>query len=42
MRVVRVLDGQHVPGSRVPLGTLTGAWTDAEGQQQEQVLAVLR
>lgn len=41
MRVVRVLDGNHVPGNRVPLGTLTGKWTDAEGEQ-EQVLAVLR
>ena len=35
-------NGQHVPGSRVPLGTLTGTWTDAEGHEQEQVLAVLR
>ncbi|MPM86102.1 Sensor histidine kinase RcsC [bioreactor metagenome] len=42
MRVVRVLDGQHVPGSRVPLGTLVGTWTDADGHRQEQVLAVLR
>ena len=42
MRVVRVLDGHHVPGSRVPLGTLIGTWADADGQQQEQVLAVLR
>ena len=41
MRVVRVLDGSHVPGTRVPLGTLTGSWTDADGTH-EQTLAVLR
>ncbi len=41
MRIVRVLDGEHVPGTRVPLGTLTGSWTDAGGAQ-EQILAVLR
>lgn len=41
MRVVRVLDGEHVPGTRVPLGTLTGTWTDAGGEQ-DQILAVLR
>lgn len=41
MRVVRVLDGKHVPGARVPLGTLSGKWTDADGEQ-EQTLAVLR
>lgn len=41
MRVVRVLDGQHVPGARTPLGTLIGRWTDAGGEQ-EQTLAVLR
>ena len=41
MRVVRVLDGQHIPGSRTPLGTLTGTWT-ADGAPVEQVLAVLR
>ena len=41
MRVVRVLDGSHVPGARTPLGTLTGTWT-ADGAQVEQVLAVLR
>lgn len=41
MRVVRVLDGSHVPGTRPPLGTLTGKWTDADGGH-EQVLAVLR
>ena len=41
MRVVRVLDGKHVPGARTPLGTLTGTWT-ADGAQVEQVLAVLR
>jgi len=41
MRVVRVLDGAHVPGTRVPLGTLDGNWT-VDGAAQEQVLAVLR
>ncbi len=41
MRVVRVLDGQHVPGTRTPLGTLTGTWTE-DGVEQSQVLAVLR
>lgn len=41
MRVVRVLDGAHVPGNRTPLGTLTGTWHDESGEQ-EQVLAVLR
>jgi hypothetical protein len=41
MRVVRVLDGAHVPGTRVPLGTLNGTWTD-NGVEQEQVLVVLR
>jgi hypothetical protein len=41
MRVVRMLDGKHVPGGRVPLGTLTGHWTEADGEQ-EQTLAVLR
>jgi hypothetical protein len=41
MRVVRVLDGQHVPGNRTPLGILTGTWTE-NGAEQEQILAVLR
>ncbi len=41
MRVVRVLDGSHIPGNRVPLGTLTGTWTDGD-VEQEQVLVVLR
>jgi hypothetical protein len=41
IRVVRVLDGSHVPGNRVPLGTLTGTWTEGEATQ-EQILAVLR
>lgn len=41
MRVVRVLDGKHVPGTRTPLGTLVGKWTSA-GAEVEQVLAVLR
>lgn len=42
MRVVRVLDGEHVPGVRVPLGTLVGKWTDPTTGAAEQVLAVLR
>lgn len=41
MRVVRVLDGSHIPGARTPLGTLTGTWT-VDGAEVEQVLAVLR
>lgn len=41
MRIVRVLDGQHVPGTRVPLGTLEGTWKQ-DGVEQQQVLAVLR
>ncbi|MGV8909505.1 MAG: CG0192-related protein [Propionicimonas sp.] len=41
MRVVRVLDGNHVPGSRSPLGTLTGKWT-VDGAEVEQILAILR
>ncbi|HQZ00838.1 MAG TPA: hypothetical protein PKV13_08970 [Propionicimonas sp.] len=40
-RIVRVLDGSHVPGTRLPLGTLTGKWTDESGEQ-EQVLATVR
>lgn len=40
-RVVRVLDGSHIPGARRPLGTLTGKWTDGFGDQ-EQVLATIR
>ncbi|MBA3021548.1 hypothetical protein [Propionicimonas sp.] len=41
MRVIRVLDGAHVPTNRPPLGTLTGYWTDADGEQ-EQTLVILR
>lgn len=41
MRIVRVLDGQHVPGARTPLGTLTGHWSE-DGVEKSQVLAVLR
>lgn len=41
MRVVRILDGRHVPGNRPPLGTLSGKWAE-DGTEQEQVLAVLR
>ena len=40
-RLVRVLDGSHVPGTRQPLGTLTGKWAEESGDQ-EQVLAVIR
>ena len=40
-RIVRVLDGSHVPGARLPLGTLTGTWTDDAGTQ-EQLLATVR
>jgi len=41
MRVIRVLDGTHVPTNRPPLGTLVGTWTDGDGDQ-EQILVVLR
>jgi hypothetical protein len=41
MRIIRVLDGSHVPNVPTPLGRLTGAWTDANGEQ-EQTLAILR
>ncbi len=41
MRVVRRPDGKHIPGTRVPLGTLIGTWTDENGEQEE-ILAVLR
>lgn len=41
MRVVRRPDGKHIPGTRVPLGTLIGRWTDENGEQEE-ILAVLR
>lgn len=42
MRVIRVLDGHHVPKSPpTPLGWLTGRWSDADGEH-EQVLVTLR
>lgn len=41
IRVVRVLDGSHIPGNRTPLGTLIGTWTDGDAEV-EQILAVLR
>lgn len=40
-RIVRVLDGDHVPPGRLPLGVLNGTWTDANGTH-EQILAVVR
>jgi hypothetical protein len=40
VRIVRVLDGKHVPPSPV-LGTLTGVWKD-KGETVEQVLAVIK
>ena len=39
-RLVRVLDGKHVPAA-IPLGTLTGTWTD-DGGEHTEVLATLR
>jgi hypothetical protein len=39
-RIIRVLDGNHVPGGRTPLGTLTGTWTD-DGEHEE-ILAIVR
>ncbi len=42
MRVIRVLDGSHVPPAPpTPLGWLTGRWTDADGEH-EQILVTLR
>lgn len=41
MRIVRILDGAHVPSFPMPLGRLTGKWTEAEGEQ-DQTLAILR
>lgn len=41
VRIIRVLDGAHVPGGRTPLGTLTGKWSDTDGEQG-QILAILR
>lgn len=41
MRVIRVLDGAHVPGMPTPLGVLTGTWTDGD-TEQTQTLVVLR
>lgn len=40
VRLVRVLDGQHVPHS-MPLGTLIGTWQEA-GTERSETLAVLR
>ena len=40
VRLVRVLDGQHIPHSR-PLGTLVGAWQE-DGAERSEILAVLR
>ncbi|HRA77098.1 MAG TPA: 1,4-alpha-glucan branching protein [Propionicimonas sp.] len=40
-RIIRVLDGGHVPGGRTPLGTLTGSWTDG-GAAHEEILAIVR
>ena len=40
-RIVRVLDGNHLPPGRHPLGVLTGSWTDADGKHEE-ILAIVR
>ncbi len=39
-RLVRVLDGDHTP-TAIPLGTLTGTWTEA-GVEHTEVLATIR
>ena len=40
VRLVRVLDGQHIPHN-MPLGTLVGTWQE-DGQERSEILAVLR
>ena len=39
-RLVRVLDGEHIH-TAVPLGTLTGTWTE-DGAERTEVLATIR
>ena len=41
IRIIRILDDGHVPTTPMPLGWLTGRWSDADGDQ-EQMLAILR
>lgn len=41
VRVIRVLDGEHVPPPPV-LGTLTGTWTEGDETHTDVVLAVIR
>ena len=40
VRLVRILDGQHIPHT-MPLGTLVGTWQE-DGQERSEVLAILR
>ncbi len=40
VRIVRVLDGQHIPHN-MPLGTLVGSWTE-DGAERSEILAILR
>ncbi len=42
MRIIRVLDGHHVPAPPpAPLGVLVGKWSDRDGDHEE-ILATLR
>ncbi len=40
VRLVRILDGQHIPHN-MPLGTLVGTWRE-DDQERSEILAVLR
>ena len=42
VRLIRVVDESYVPTQEQALGTLTGAWTDADGLAHQAVLVVLR
>lgn len=41
VRIIRVLDGEHVPPPPL-LGVLTGTWTDGDTTHQDVILAVIR
>lgn len=40
VRLVRILDGQHIPHN-MPLGTLVGTWQE-DGAERSEILAILR
>lgn len=40
-RIVRVLDGHHIPSGRSPLGTLTAHWTDG-AEARTEIAAIIR